>query len=83
MNEIETWIVGYFREHGNLDREADDGMLEVNYFEREYLDSLGVVQLITGLEDDFEIRVEAEHMQDPRFCTIRGLAQIVEELRPA
>jgi acyl carrier protein len=80
MNEIETWLVEYFKQHGEC-VDGHDEILGTNYFDREYLDSLGVVQMITSLEDHFGVRIESEHMQDPRFCTIRGLAQIVGEIR--
>ena len=83
MTKIESWIVNHFQAKGNLNGRVAEELLDENYFERELLDSLGIVQMVTGLEDDFGVRLESEHMQDPRFCTIRGLAQIVEELSPS
>ena len=80
MNEIERWLVDHFEQNGGLPPgESADDLLEVNYFDRRLLDSLGIVQMIVGLEEDFGVRLEPEHMQDPRFCTIRGLGQIVGE----
>ena len=81
MTETEHWIVDYFVEHGELDGAQPADLLDVNYFDREYLDSMGIVQLIVGIEDEFGVHLEPAQMQDPRFCTIRGLAQIVEESR--
>jgi acyl carrier protein len=80
LSESEQWLVEFLSE--NASREVDDaGLLAANYFEEELLDSLGIVRLIVGIEDRFAVRLEAEHMQDPRFCTIRGLGQILDELR--
>ena len=80
MNEIERWLVEHFAANGELPPgEAAEGLLEVNYFERRLLDSLGIVQMIVGLEEDFGVRLGPDQMQDPRFCTIRGLSQIVGE----
>ena len=81
MTEIENWLVEYMREHGKADGGDAESLAEENYFERELLDSLGIVQMVVGIEDEFGVRLEAEQMQDPRFCTIRGLAQIVDEAR--
>lgn len=81
MNEIERWIVDFFQARGAAVDKVEAPVLDVNYFERDLLDSLGIVQLIVGLESEFSVRLEATHMQDPRFCTIRGLGQIVQELR--
>lgn len=79
--EAERWLTDFLTANAATPPPATDELLEANYFEQELLDSLGIVQLIVGIEDRFEVRLDAEHMQDPRFCTIRGLAQIVEELR--
>jgi acyl carrier protein len=81
MNGTETWIVAYFEQHGRLNGREPWELLDESYFELELLDSLGVVQLIVGIEDDLGVRLESEQMQDPRFCSIRGLAQIVDEQR--
>jgi acyl carrier protein len=83
MSETERWILAYFEEHGTVDGKAPDELLDANYFELELLDSLGVVQLVVGIEDDFGVRMQSSHMQDPRFCTIRGLAAIIDEERAA
>jgi acyl carrier protein len=81
MTDIERWITDYFQAQGEVEGLDDDSLLDVNYFEHELLDSLGIVQLIVGIEDDFGVRLEPENMQDPRFCTIRGLGEIITELR--
>ena len=81
MTETERWILAYFEEHGTVDGKDTDELLDANYFELELLDSLGVVQMVVGIEDDLGVRLEPPHMQDPRFCTIRGLAAILDEER--
>ena len=81
MTETEAWIVRYFDTAGAADGHDPEHLLDVNYFSRELLDSLGIVQLIVGLEEEFDVRLDSAQMQDPRFCTIRGLAEIVDESR--
>lgn len=81
MTETERWIAEYFEQHGKLNGREAAELLDESYFELELLDSLGVVQMIVGIEDDLGVRLESEHMQDPRFCSIRGLAEIVDEQR--
>lgn len=58
---------------------ANDG--ETNYFEAGWIDSLGIIELVTDLEVHFGLRFEERHFQDRRFATINGLALIVRELR--
>lgn len=71
----------FFRAQGELDGRDPAEIRDTNYVESEILDSLAIVEMITGLEDRFGIRLEPEEMQDPRFCTIAGLSEIVEEAR--
>lgn len=79
--ESEDWLVEFLLANTPGDPGPVAELLEANYFERELLDSLGIVQLIVGIEDRFDVRLDSSHMQDPRFCTIRGLAQIIDELK--
>ena len=81
MTGTERWIIDFFDRHGKLDGRDPAELLDDSYFELELLDSLGVVQMIVGIEDDLGVRLESEQMQDPRFCSIRGLAAIVDEQR--
>lgn len=84
MTETERWLLDHLREHGELPAGADEAaLLEVNYVQAELLDSLGLVVMIGELEAAFEVQLEPEHMQDPRFCTVRGLAAIVDGARGA
>lgn len=80
MNDTERWIATYISENGRLEAPSE-AVLDDNYFELELLDSLGIVQMIVGIEDELGARLESEQMQDPRFCTIRGLAEIVSEVK--
>ena len=81
MSETERWILAYFEEHGTVDGKDPAELLDANYFELELLDSLGMVLMVVGIEDDLGVRLESPHMQDQRFCTIRGLAAIIDEER--
>jgi acyl carrier protein len=81
MTETERWLIDYLQAHGPAAGDDPETLLDDNYFERELLDSLGIVQMIVGIEDSFGVTLETEHMQDPRFCTVRGLGAIIAEVR--
>lgn len=86
LTETERWLVDYFAEHGNGTAAAPGGrdavsLLDANYFELEILDSLGLVVMIGDIEATYELALEPSDLQDPRFCSVRGLAQIVDEAR--
>ena len=77
------WIVGYFEEHGKLGGRTMEDVLDENYVTLELLDSLGIVQLLVGIEEQFGVWLDPAEMQDPRVCSIAGLAALVEESRAA
>ncbi len=77
MEEYVTWLRGYFSKAGPLPDDIDDK----NYFEARLIDSFGVVELIDAVEAAFGITFDSEHFEQRRFATIRGLAEIIQELR--
>ena len=83
MSESEAlrWLTAYFAEHGRLGGREVGDLLEENYVSAELLDSLGVVQMLVGIEEDLGVWLDPAEMQDPRFCSIAGLAELVEEAR--
>jgi acyl carrier protein len=81
MSEPLLWLVSYFEQQGNLNGRSIDELLDENYVTLELLDSLGIVQLLVGIEEEFGVWLDPAEMQDPRFCSIGGLADLVEESR--
>ena len=71
------WLIDYFSKKGTI----PDNIESVNYFEAGLIDSLGVVILIEELETEFEIRFNEEHFQDRRFSTLKGLSDIINNLK--
>jgi acyl carrier protein len=82
LTDTERWLVDYFAEHGDgAATHAAADLLDANYFELEVLDSLGLVIMIGDIEAAFALALEPGDLQDPRFCSVRGLAGIVDEAR--
>jgi acyl carrier protein len=81
VSEARGWLVSYFERHGKLNGRDVDELVDENFVSMELLDSLGIVEMLTGIEDEFGVWLEPSEMQDPRFCSIAGLAELVEESR--
>jgi D-alanine--poly(phosphoribitol) ligase subunit 2 len=77
MSAEKEWILDWFKRRKGIKEEIDDE--ELNYFEAGWIDSLGIIELITEIEDCFKIRFSPKDFQDRRFSTIGGLAQIIKE----
>jgi acyl carrier protein len=73
------WLHDWFAQRGPLP--GGDEALGLNYFEAGLLDSLGVIDLISSIEERFGVRFDEHHFQERRFATIGGLSEIVAELR--
>jgi acyl carrier protein len=74
------WILEFFRARGAIPGDTEEEWMKVNYFDAGLIDSLGVVVLITSLENIFQFRFEPSHLQEERFFTVGGLIEIVQEL---
>lgn len=81
MSEARTWIEAYFAEHGDLGGREIAELVDENYVTAKLLSSLGIVQLLVGIEEALGVWLDPEEMQDPRFCSIAGLAELVDEAR--
>ena len=74
-SKIEAWIVNWFQD------KSPDTNLDItdNYFEKNAIDSFGIMELITDIETHYEITFSQDDFQDPRFANIEGLSNILME----
>jgi len=78
MNQpIIRWLKDYFSAKCELPANVE----EANYFEIGLINSLGVIELIEAVEAYFEIKFNATHFQERRFSTMKGLSEIIHELK--
>ena len=73
--KIEAWIMNWFQD------KSPDTTLDINdnYFEKNAIDSFGIMELITDIEANYEITFSQDDFQDPRFTNIEGLSNILME----
>lgn len=81
MTDSTQWLLDWFAKRGQVPGATHEQHLAVNYFQAGLIDSLGVIELIGDVENQFAIRFTEQHFQDRRFSTIGGLAMLVNELR--
>ena len=58
-----------------------EDMGNFNYVESGYIDSMGIIQFIAELEDEFSIEFTDEELISPEFKTIGGIVRLIEEKR--
>ena len=79
VNETAEWLMVWLTQR-NGDSPNSAIQPQTNYFDAGLIDSFGVIELITAIEDRFRIRFNERHFQDRRFPTIEGLSRLITEL---
>jgi acyl carrier protein len=79
MSELE-WLREWFSARGELPACVED-LRALNYFEAALIDSLGVIDLITDIEERYQIAFSSEDFLDRRFSTVGGLADMLAQRR--
>jgi len=79
MDKPTEWLYNYFSKEDEIPGKTYEEQINIDFFEVGLIDSLGIIELIEEIETVFNITLKPEHMQDTRFRTIKGLAEIIEE----
>ena len=84
QTNAEQLLRDFFTRHGKRPPPADrEAFLRIRYLDEELIDSLGIVSLITEIEEHCAIRFSADDLESYEFQSIGGLLGIVERLRAA
>ena len=78
MEEIKEFIVDYIQREYTLP--ADTDVMELNYIESGYIDSLGFVALI---EEEFDIVFSDEELDSPDMKVVGKLVALIDRKRNA
>ncbi len=73
-NQIEKQIKDYFKTISESDPAGDE-----NLFEAGILDSFGVVEFLTFLEEVFHLELEPEDIEIQNFATLSAIIAFVEQ----
>lgn len=82
MNDIKEWLYDFISKRDN--RIVIKGKLtdSTDIFESGIIDSLGIVELLAGIESRFKIELTSNSLDIHRFNSIQGIAEIIyEELK--
>lgn len=76
---VKTWLIEWFKTNTDISEENIGNDLNVNYFEKGWIDSFKFITFITDIEDNFNIRFSNDQFQDRTFSTIDGVIQLIKE----
>ena len=76
MDNVKEYIVGYIQKEYTIPEDTD--ILTLNYVDSGYIDSLGMLQFITTIEDEFNVEFSDEDLQNPDIKVVGMLIDIVK-----
>lgn len=77
MDEIRTKILEFVEREYKLPDGID--LDTYDFVENGYVDSMGLVQFVAILEDDFDIEFTKDELLSDEFKTVGGLEKIIRE----
>ena len=77
QSEIAERVEGYIRLHFRVSPEDRRFSRAVPLFDAGYVDSVGVVELLAFLSDEFAVYLPDEALMTEKFSTIDGIAAII------
>ena len=79
MNKAEKWIIKWFEDNTDADKNEIIKNLDENYFLKGWIDSLKFISFISDIEKEFKINFSNKEFQNRKFATVNGISKIVEE----
>jgi acyl carrier protein len=80
---VEEWLTDWFVARAKISigrsKDAPETLRDTDYFEAGWLSSMEVVEFVTEIEQRFGMQFSDRDLQDPRFVTIAGLAELIME----
>lgn len=75
MDAVRAFIVEYIQREYSISDDAD--IMNLNYVEEGYVDSLGLIQFIAVMEDEFGITFSDDDLANPDIKVVGKMAELV------
>ena len=77
MENVKEFIVDYIQREYTIADDVD--IMALNYVESGYVDSIGLIQFIATIEDEFGIEFTDDELEDQSIRIVGELIRIVSE----
>lgn len=81
MDTVKEFVIDYIQREYTVPEEVD--ILTLNYIESGYVDSMGLLQFIATLEDEFQIEFSDEELESQEIKIVGELIRMIENKRSA
>lgn len=77
MQDVKSFVLDYIQREYTVPAEVD--IMALNYIESGYVDSLGLIQFIATIEDEFEIAFSDEELENDDIKIVGKLIAMIEK----
>lgn len=77
MQDVKSFVLDYIQREYTVPSEVD--IMALNYIESGYVDSLGLIQFIATIEDEFEIAFSDEELENDDIKVVGKLIAMIEK----
>jgi acyl carrier protein len=83
IDDVSGWLFNWLTENGHVQQGSLPTLLDVNFLTAGWIDSFAMINLLSEIQQRYGIEIDIVHFERPDFATIRGLANLVGEIRGA
>lgn len=77
MTDVKEFVTEYIQREYTVPRDVD--IMTLNYIESGYIDSMGYIQFISTIEDEFGIEFEVEDIENPDMQIVGRLVEFINK----
>ena len=77
MQDVKEFVTDYIQREYTVPEDKD--IMTLNYIEEGYIDSMGYIQFISTIEDEFGIEFEVEDIGNPDMRIVGKLIDFIYE----
>jgi acyl carrier protein len=75
MTDIKEFVTEYIQREYTVADDVD--IMTLNYIEAGYIDSMGFIQFVSTIEDEFDIEFEVEDIENPDMKIVGKLIDFI------
>ena len=75
MQDVKEFVTEYIQREYTVPEDKD--IMALNYIEEGYIDSMGYIQFISTIEDEFGIEFEVEDIENPDMRIVGKLIEFI------
>lgn len=75
MTDIKEFVTEYIQREYTVPDDVD--IMTLNYIEAGYIDSMGFIQFVSTIEDEFDIEFEVEDIENPDMKIVGKLIDFI------